>query len=138
MSTIAANTSLIGRFQYYTQTTAAADDLLSASTRSANARAWGQIIDYRLIEWGKSRHLEEEEGIEPLSAGALEVATTIARTLQRSAMLPPSRVVRTGDGGIAFEWEQGDGSYTLKIGRDNAVEGRVFNGGRLTSRQHII
>lgn len=102
------------------RTTAATDDTLA--TQHSHCRAWQNIIDEKLIEWGRDpKRLEEPELIEP-SRAAIDRAIRIALRLRDEDAPPPTRVVPDGDGGIVLERWNDRLTVSIEIDREGRIE----------------
>jgi len=121
--------------------TAVTPDQALASTVEATTdwrRGWQAVLDSKLIEWGRNPSLLEDEDLVPPSAEALGAAGRLALTLRDAGMLPPTRVVPVGDGGIAFELRRGAHCETLAIDTNGSIEYIVYKNDRLMSRERLL
>lgn len=92
------------------------------------------MIDDFLIEWGKDLSRFKEEEIEVPSRSVIQSAVHLASKLSKEGVIPPSRVVLDGEGGIAFELYEGSRHTSLELHKDGTIELVQFRGDRLTSR----
>jgi hypothetical protein len=111
-----------------------APSLTNAAQDRARREAWQQIIDYKLVEWGRDPSQFADDGLEPPSNVAIQWACLIAKYLRATGQAPPQRVVPNGEGGIVFE-HSGEGWFQkVEIGADGSAEALIFHNGRLCSR----
>jgi len=76
---------------------------------------WQSLIDSRLIEWGRNPSVLEDDGVEAPTPHTIANACQLARMMRDDKLPPPTRVVPTVDGGVAFELETGDHLVCLEI-----------------------
>lgn len=119
-----------------TDGTAKSKSLLAMEREVAeNRRAWSNIIDRKLIEWGRDPTPLEDEDVVPPSSEAIKVASDRAMALRDEGIEAPKRVVPNGDGGIVFERWAGPVSETIEVFEDGSIEYCCYRGTRLTHRQ---
>jgi len=94
-------------------------------------RAWHELIERRLNEWERHPEAIEEEEVVPPGEAAISAAIRLGARLAAKGMPVPRRLSPDGDGGIVFEWWDGDSSWEIRIGEDLAVEWAVFHGAQL-------
>jgi hypothetical protein len=142
MSTIDATSSFLSQGALYRSggETGAADRGALASTehdeRQLVRKAWNDVVDYKLIEWGRDPGLLDEDELIPPSSRAIDVAIRLARHLRdQGSAPPPTRVAPDGDGGIIFErWVNGS-SESFEISDGGEVEYVLFHNGRVVIRE---
>jgi len=120
--------------------TSASDDLtISRETpdNESSTRGWNNVINYTLIEWGKSPDSLEDEGIEAPDTTTVRRACEIAIALRDSGFSCPDRVLPNGNGGIVFEKEMGARLFTYEIESDGPIEYREFLQGRLVRQSSV-
>lgn len=126
--------------QYRVTAGAAEKESLWAMEREVeeNRRAWNNIIDRKLIEWGRDPTRLEDEDVVPPSFEAIKVASDSAMALRDKSKEAPKRVVPNGDGGIVFERWEGSVSETIEVFEDGAIEYCRYHDTRLTHRQRRL
>ena len=95
---------------------------------------WADIIEGRLADWARDTTQLEEEGLTAPNAATIARAFLVASTLRDKGASPPDRVVPTGDGGIAFQFERGREFISVEVEPEGVVELLVFEEGRLKHR----
>ena len=95
---------------------------------------WQDLIDHKLIEWGCDPNQFAEDGVEPLTAVAIQRAIELATVLRDSGETPLFSVVPDVNGGIVFEYREGDAAYVFHVWEDGRVECCVFQGTSLIER----
>lgn len=90
--------------------------------RGAARHAWADIIDLKLVEWGRNPDQLEEEELLPPSRAAIDSAVRIAMTFRDCGVYAPNRVVPDGDGGIVLERWSGSFSESFEIFSDGQIE----------------
>ncbi len=105
-----------------------------ARKRERHRAPWQEIIDNKLIEWGRDLSQLEDEDIVPPTDTAIHQASQLAIACRDRAHAPPDRVVPNGDGGIVFERWQGLVSETLEVFEDGSIEYAKYIDCRLQSR----
>lgn len=95
--------------------------------------AWQNVVDQKLIEWGRQGGREDEDGVVWPSATTVGRARDLVGCLQ-DICRPPDRVIPNGDGGVAFEWYRGLDSVSIGIEEDGTVEVLRFENCRLVER----
>jgi hypothetical protein len=83
---------------------------------------WQELIDYKLIEWGRDPDQLAEHELIPPTTRAVQRAIQIAKELQARKALPPMRVVPDGDGGIVMERWCGPWSVSIEIDHHGVTE----------------
>ncbi len=126
--------------QYRVTTGTAKNESLWAMEREAgeNRRAWSNIIDRKLIEWGRDPTRLEDEDVVPPSFEAIKAASDSAMALRDKSIEAPKRVVPNGDGGIVFERWEGSVSETIEVFEDGSIEYCRYRDTRLTHRQRRL
>lgn len=97
---------------------------------------WEEIIDSKLIEWGKdpSALADPGEGIVAPSLQSIKIASEVAQSARDAGWPPPTRVVPDGEGGIAFERQSGGVFESLEVTANGIVELLKFIDCRLVDR----
>jgi hypothetical protein len=98
---------------------------------------WHHAIEGQLLRWGLNPEELEEEGIEPPSRATLALAIQVAKTMDRSALPEPDRVVPDAHGGIVFESEDGGRVETIRVSPDGSIELCLFEDCRLVRREPL-
>lgn len=99
--------------------------------------AWENLIDNTLIDWGRDPEVLEDDGVTPPSVETIKHAYEIAAALRRVNFPAPTRIVPTGDGGIAFEVDAGSDFVSVEIGDNGTVEYLRFSGSKLVERYEV-
>ena len=108
------------------------------STRDDEAREkWQDLIDQKLIEWGRDPSQLADEGVEPPSGETIRIAFEWANRFSKNGLPPPDSVVPDANGGIVFERREKDVSEVLHVWDDGSVEYQRFHGTRLVERQML-
>lgn len=98
---------------------------------------WAAIIEGRLAEWARDPAQLEDEDLTAPNAATIARAFLVARSLREQGAPPPCRVVPTGDGGIAFQFERGREFLSIEVEPEGLVELLVFDDGRLKHRSAL-
>jgi hypothetical protein len=101
------------------------------------AKAWQQLIDDQLIEWGRHPEHFDEEGMTPPTACALGWACKLAAFCRDRQIDPPLRAAPDGSGGIAFEWRIGPVFLTVEVRQDGEVEMLTIENSKLMLRMRL-
>ena len=110
---------------------------MTPSRDDQEREAWENLIDGTLIEWGRDPSALEDDGVVPPSIETIKHACEIATELRRLDFPAPTRLVPTGDGGIAFEVDAGCDFVSVEIAPDGAVEYLRFSGSKLVERYEV-
>ena len=102
-----------------------------------NRRAWQEVIDYKLIEWGRNTELFDDEGVEPPTRDTLQLAIALAEGLRDGGLAAPDSVVLDVNGGIVFERRENDVSEVFYVWDDGEIEYQRFHGTRLIERRPL-
>ena len=97
-------------------------------------RGWQQLIDYRLIEWGWSSDLLDDDGVEPPCRETITRAIELAQRFRSEGFPPPDSVVPDANGGIVFERRELDVTEVIHIWGTGDAEYQQFQGTRLVER----
>jgi hypothetical protein len=100
--------------------------------------AWQQIIDYKLIEWGRHPEAIEEDDLIPPTPEAIPSAIEVCRAMMALSAPPPKRVVPDGDGGVVLERWGADWSVSIEIVKDGTVELVELQQGRVQKRTPLV
>jgi len=98
---------------------------------------WQELIDHKLIEWGRNPSQFDDEGVEPPSGEIVRRAIEIAKQFRHDGLTPPDSIVPDPNGGIVFERREGDVAEVFHIWDDGTVEYRCFQGARLVERRTL-
>ena len=105
------------------------------SERYEESRAkWQELIDHKLIEWGRNPSQFDDEGVEPPSGEIIRLAIGLAEKFRDDGLTPPDSVVPDANGGIVFERRESDVSEVFHVWDDGTVEYQCFQGTRLVER----
>ena len=109
-----------------------------ARERGPNRQGWQDVIDKKLVEWGrKPSQLDDEDVISP-SRDVILLASDLAMWARDHELAHPDGVVPNGDGGIVFERWYDSISETIEIYNDGTIEFAVYKDSRLLTRRHIF
>jgi hypothetical protein len=127
--------ALLNQLDRAISTHGAEDD--SLVTGQSRHQAWQEIIDRKLIEWGRRPEEFEDDGITPPTADVVHSACEIAKAMGEKGFPAPHRVVLTPSGGIAFERSNGPCHEEIIIRPGHGAEILTFKNSRLQSRRRI-
>lgn len=99
--------------------------------------AWAKLIQGQLADWRRDPQQLEDEDIPPPSADTIDRVMTVAMAMHDQGLPPPDRIVPTGDGGIALQFELNNEFISIEVEPEGLVELLVFCDGRLTHRAAI-
>lgn len=124
---------------------AANEELLAvtAKRREEHCQRWQEIIDKKLIEWGRDPRQLVDDDLVPPSHAVVDLAVQMAQVWRDARefdgqFLPsPQWVVPNGDGGIVFEWSEGSIAAVVEILGDGSVDYATFEDNRLMSRTRV-
>lgn len=138
MSVIEAPT-LIGDSPRTVRTRAATEAELASAEKHEDVRdSWDDIIDCKLVEWGRDPTALEEDELIPPTRESVQAAIQIAGVLRNADAQPPTRVVPDGDGGIVLERWKGDRSASLEISAAGRVEWVLVVARRVVERIELV
>ncbi|KKK71204.1 hypothetical protein LCGC14_2916260, partial [marine sediment metagenome] len=66
--------------------------------------SWADVIN-KAKEWKKDLSQLEDEDVQPPNIETVDKAIELAGIYSKLGYEPPIRVLPTGDGGVAFEWD---------------------------------
>lgn len=120
-------------------TTAADEKLLATPKREREGydEEWQDLVDYKLVEWGRNPDQLRDENVVVPSRAAISKACKLAVELRKEGSPPPTRVVPSGEGGIVFEHRTQTIVEVLEIDIDASIEYLVFSNCRLVHRRQI-
>ncbi len=98
---------------------------------------WLRMVDRFLVEWGRDPQALADAGVEPPSGEIIVLAAKWAERAAKFGWAAPTRVVPTGDGGIAFELRSGDLFQSLEILADGRALLTTYIDCRLDSRYRL-
>ena len=113
-------------------------DLAEMGQVRRNKEDWNRFIDTCLIEWGRDTTALEDEDFVPPSREIIGLAYDVAMFFLNKGVVPPTRVVPDGEGGISFERTEGELSVSLNINADKSVELLTFDNCRLRERCRLM
>ena len=116
-------------------TGAAKDDSLASPVDQRNWDAWQEVIDEKLIEWGRDPDQLAEDDLIPPTRESVQQATRIALAFRNRGLPPPLRVVPDGDGGIVLERWSESCSVSIEIDAQGFAEFVECCQGRVTQRE---
>ncbi len=99
---------------------------------------WQELIDRKLIEWGRDPSQFDDEGVEPPSREIIRLAIALAEQFRDDGLTPPDSVVPDANGGIVFERRENDVSEVFHVWDDGTVEYQRFHGTRLVERWTFV
>lgn len=128
-----ANAAMTTPGLVYVSTGAAGSQLLDFDARveDRNREAWQEIIDYKLVEWGRNPCAIEDDGLFPPSREALERAYSFAIALRDEGKPTPKRTIPDGDGGLAFEYITGGRLEIVHIYEDGTAQRTIYGDEKL-------
>lgn len=115
----------------------APDISLTAASAEASRIAWENIIDYKLVEWGRDPSILEEDDLIPPTGEAIDVSIEVAMQLLKNGNPPPMRVVPDRDGGVVFERWSGPLTVSIIVSRTGSVEVLLWNGSRIVKSEQL-
>lgn len=95
---------------------------------------WQQLIDYRLIEWGRDSARFDDEGVDPPSRETITRAINLVKKFQAQGLPAPDSVVPDANGGIVFERREQGITEVLHVWSDGSAEYQQFQGTRMVER----
>ena len=104
--------------------------------RAARER-WQDVIDRKLIEWGRSPSPIEDMGVDPPTKETIQRAIRLAETLRDEGVPAPESVVPDPNGGIVFERREGNLAEVYHFWDDGTIEYQRFEGTRLVERRTL-
>lgn len=107
----------------------------SESEKQRRLVEWQNVIDQKLIEWGRQPEELADDGIEPPRREVISLAIEFANRMKNEGLPPPDSVVPDPNGGIVFERREGTLSEVLHIWEDGTIEYRQFDSTQLIERR---
>jgi hypothetical protein len=107
---------------------------LDAKGKAVERRRWDEIIDQRLIEWGRDPSQLNDDGVVPPARDVVRRACQLAAAMRDSGLPAPSRVVPSGEGGIVFERQVGPTFTAIEVQHDGTIEVRAFHKSKMVTR----
>ena len=139
MSAIEANRTLIEDPRRTVRTRAATEaELAIAENREGVRRDWDDIIDRKLVEWGRDPKALEEDELLPPTFESVQTAIQIATVLRDMDATPPMRIVPDGDGGIVLERWSGNRTESFEIDARGRIEWVVWVDRRVDRRIELL
>lgn len=99
--------------------------------------AWAPFIEEQLVEWALNPRQCEGDDVVPPNSATISHATVTAISLRDQGAPAPTRIVPTGDGGIAFQYDGDPEFISIEVEPEGRVELLVFVNGRLTHRTEL-
>lgn len=133
MTTATSNQSIIAPGEEYMTSGAMSGNGLGSEQWiiEKHRAAWNEIIDHKLIEWGRNPEALEDDECEPPTKIAIQMAIEEARLRSDKGDVHPTRVVPDGDGGLAFEFIRGDVVKSMEFRSDGSRAYVACQGGRM-------
>lgn len=100
-------------------------------------RGWRQIIEQKLLVWSRDPQQLRDEGIEAPSLQILRTAIRLSVVLRDDGYPPPDSVVPDANGGIVFEYGNGEESEAIHVWDDGTIEWFGFRGTKITRRNRV-
>ena len=102
--------------------TAQGDALASDVVHRGGREGWQEVIDQKLVDWGRNPDQLAEDNLIPPTRTAVTTAVRIALQMRDKDLPPPIRIVPDGDGGIVLERWCDDLSEAIEIERSGSAE----------------
>jgi hypothetical protein len=112
-------------------------DSANGAAVSSHQTAWQQIIDDKLIEWGRNPASLYEDGLEAPLPQVVRRAIEFARAVAGAGYPPPTSVVPDPNGGIVFERKENGQTEEYHFWDDETVDYCRFEGTRLVERRTV-
>ena len=136
-TTVSGSGTLITEPTRSVATGAAQDDSLATRPIERDRQAWRQIIDEKLIEWGRDPLLLEEDDLIPPTREAIQVASWLAMWLRDQGAPAPRRVVPDRDGGLVFERWKAEETETFMVSSEGGVELLLWLGSKIVESRRL-
>lgn len=140
MSTIDASSGICTPFKRHAVRTGAAKEesqAVVAKQGEEHRRQWEEIINTKLIEWGRNPDGLEDDDLIPPSKSVVQTAIQLAQGARDARSIPPDWIIPDGDGGIVFEWREASRAVKLELLDDGSAECLVFDHNRLLFRKTL-
>jgi hypothetical protein len=111
-------------------------DKVGARDKRKSSDAWASLIE-QLVSWAQGASQITDDDIIAPSSATISRATTVAVSLRDQGAPAPTRIVPTGDGGIAFQYDGRPQFISIEVEPEGPVELLIFNEGRLTHRADL-
>ena len=108
-----------------------------AQEQGPNRQGWEDVIDKKLVEWGRDPGRLDDEDVIPPSRDIILLASELAMWARDHEVAHPDAVVPNGDGGIVFERWHDSISETIEIYNDGTIEFAVYKDCKLLTRKPI-
>ena len=95
---------------------------------------WERMINSFLIPWGQDPSLLDDDEYTPPSRRIIQLAARVTIEFRNAGAPAPLRVVSDGEGGIAFEWQEGKLFKSLNVSCREGIEFCVFDDCREVGR----
>lgn len=105
--------------------------------KASEKSRWSQWIEGPLASWSHDPSQLEDDGLLAPSPATIRKASSVAVSLEAHGAPAPTRIVSTGDGGVAFQFERGNQFISIEVEPEGIVELLVFDNGRLTHRSAL-
>ncbi|GIW91113.1 MAG: hypothetical protein KatS3mg109_1545 [Pirellulaceae bacterium] len=107
---------------------------LDAQRKERICQAWQDLIDQKLIEWGRCPDKLADEGVEAPSGETIHLAIQLAELMKARSLQPPTSVVPDPNGGIVFERRGVSIVEVIHIWEDGTIEYQLYRGTKLDKR----
>jgi len=101
----------------------------------AARESWQDVIERKLIEWGRSPSALEDMGVDPPTKETIQRAIRLAEAFRDEGFPSPQSVVPDPNGGIVFERRDGNIAEVCHVWGDGTTEYQRFEGTRLLERR---
>ncbi|HEX7379782.1 MAG TPA: hypothetical protein VF278_21840 [Pirellulales bacterium] len=108
-----------------------------AADEPTTAQAWAPFINEQLAAWTLNPGQFADDDVVPPNAATIACASATAISLRDQGAPAPTRIVPTGDGGIAFQYDSDPEFISIEVEPEGRVELLVFVNGRLTHRAEL-
>jgi hypothetical protein len=108
---------------------------LAAPDSDGPGESWKNLIDHKLIEWGRDPSVLDEEGTISPSKQTIQFAIALAWMWHNMGLPAPTRIVPDAHGAIVFEFHQPNISEVFRLTPDISLEYCVFDSFHLVQRQ---
>ena len=102
-----------------------------------NDSAWGEI-HLKLSQWMQDPASAVDHAAAPPSIRVIQLARLLIPIIQHQGLNAPDGAVADGNGGIAFEWVEGEAFRLIEINKFEKTLMSRFENGKLVSRQAMI
>jgi len=110
---------------------------VTGASETATQKKWQQMIDYRLLEWGRDPNQLADDGVEPPTGETILRAIRLAEELRNAGLAAPDSILPDPNGGILFECRNGDLVEVYHVWDDGTTEYHCFHGTQLIIRRTV-